>query len=84
VAAELGPSGITVNAVAPGLTATPMGKRLGSAEEMAAAVRSGPLANLTHRVAEPEDVAGVIVFLASSAARQITGQTVHTSAGNIV
>jgi NAD(P)-dependent dehydrogenase (short-subunit alcohol dehydrogenase family) len=47
-------------------------------------VSSGPLANLLHRVSEPEDVANVIVFLCRPESRQITGQVINTSAGLIV
>jgi NAD(P)-dependent dehydrogenase (short-subunit alcohol dehydrogenase family) len=52
--------------------------------EFEEAVRTGPLANLLHRVARPEDVADVIVFLCLDASRQITAQTIHTSAGAVV
>jgi NAD(P)-dependent dehydrogenase (short-subunit alcohol dehydrogenase family) len=48
------------------------------------AVESGPLANLLQRVSQPEDVAEVIAFLCLADSRQITGQTIHTSAGNVV
>jgi len=81
VAAELGPLGINVNAVAPGLTRTPSIAELGDPDER---MRSGPLANLFERLSEPEDVADVIVFLCSPASRQITAQTVHVSAGAVV
>jgi NAD(P)-dependent dehydrogenase (short-subunit alcohol dehydrogenase family) len=84
LAAALGPSNINVNAVAPGLTSSRMGRRLGDGAEMQAAVESGPLANLLHRVSTPDDVAEVIVFLCLPASRQITAQTIHTSAGNVV
>jgi NAD(P)-dependent dehydrogenase (short-subunit alcohol dehydrogenase family) len=47
-------------------------------------VSKGPMANLLHRVTEPEDVAAVIVFLCLPASRQITGQTLHPSGGFIV
>jgi NAD(P)-dependent dehydrogenase (short-subunit alcohol dehydrogenase family) len=84
LAAALGPHGINVNAVAPGLTATTMGRRLGDDAAMQAAVEGGPLANLLHRVSTPDDVAAVIAFLCLPASRQITAQTIHTSAGNVV
>ena len=84
-AGELGPAGINVNAVAPGITATPMAVRaLGDIDQLDRLVSDGPMANLLHRVARPEDVAAVIVFLCLPASRQITGQTIHTSAGSIV
>jgi len=42
------------------------------------------LENLFHRVSQPEDVAAAIVFLCLPGSRQITGQTIHTSAGAVV
>ena len=81
-AGELGVHGINVNAVAPGITATPMAVR--ALGDIDALVSDGPMANLLHRVSTPEDVAAVIVFLCLPASRQVTGQTIHTSAGSIV
>jgi NAD(P)-dependent dehydrogenase (short-subunit alcohol dehydrogenase family) len=83
-AAELGPFGVNVNAVAPGLTRTGMTEPYLDDAEFDAAVRTGPLANLLQRVAQPDDVAEAIVFLCLDASRQITGQTIHTSAGAVV
>lgn len=80
---ELGKHDINVNAVAPGLTATPMatGRREFAIED---AVKSGPLANLVGRVSMPEDVASAILYLCRPESRQITGQVIHTSAGLVV
>ena len=83
-AAELGPHNINVNAVAPGVTDTAMTRVLGDAEALQQAASSGPLENLFHRVSQPEDVAAAIVFLCVPGSRQITGQTIHTSAGAVV
>ena len=83
-AAELGPHDINVNAVAPGITATAMTRVLGDAEALQRVASSGPLENLFHRVSQPEDVAVAIVFLCLPGSRQITGQTLHTSAGAVV
>lgn len=83
-AAELGPYDINVNAVAPGLTRTPPEMALRAPAEFEAAVREGPLANLLHRVSEPEDVANAIVFLCLPESRQLTGQTLHVSAGLVI
>jgi NAD(P)-dependent dehydrogenase (short-subunit alcohol dehydrogenase family) len=83
-AADLGPYGINVNAVAPGLTRTPMNAGIGDETALQRAVTSGPLANLLHRVAEPEDVANVILFLCLPESSQITGQVINTSAGLVV
>lgn len=83
-AAELGPYDINVNAVAPGLTRTPIVDRAFTPEALAAALEQGPLANLLRRISEPEDIAAVVLFLCQPASRQITGQTLHVSAGAIV
>lgn len=83
-AADLGPHGINVNAVAPGLTATPMTTSFGDTAALDLAVATeGPLSNLLKRVSQPEDVAETILFLCLPASRQITGQTIHTSAGAV-
>ena len=77
-ALELAPSGIRVNAIAPGLADTAQ-PRYGMTEaEIAEAAEQLPLKGLTL----PEDVADLAVFLASAAARRITGQTVHVNGGN--
>lgn len=83
-AAELAPHDINVNAVAPGLTATPMTSRVGDEAAHDVAVSEGPLANLFQRVSQPEDVAETIVFLCLPASRQLTAQCLHTSAGAVV
>jgi NAD(P)-dependent dehydrogenase (short-subunit alcohol dehydrogenase family) len=83
-AGELGPHGINVNAVAPSLTRTEYRQRMGGDEFFQRAAREGPTANLLQRVTEPEDVAAAIVFLCLPDSRQITGQTIHTSAGQLV
>ena len=77
-ALELAPCGIRVNAIAPGLADTAQ-PRYGMTEaEIAEAAEQLPLKGLTL----PEDVADLAVFLASAAARRITGQTVHVNGGN--
>jgi 3-oxoacyl-[acyl-carrier protein] reductase len=78
MARELAPHGIRVNAVAPGVTNTAM-PRLGNTEEaLAAMARSNP----TGRLAEAEDIADVIVFLATDDARHVIGQLVHVNGGD--
>jgi len=83
LATELGPFGINVNAVAPGYVATAMtdqtARRLGFEpdEYQARAAEQIPL----RRVAQPEDVAAVIAFLASDDARHVTGQTLYITGG---
>ena len=83
-AADLGPHDVNVNAVAPGLTKTPMTAGIGDDETFRKAATSGPLANLLHRPSEADDVANVIVFLCRPESRQITGQVINTSAGLVV
>lgn len=84
-AADLGPYGINVNAIAPGLTKTPnRQQRLGSDEAFFWVVSEGPMENLLHTVAASDDVAAAIVFLCLPTIRQITAQTLHRSGGFIV
>jgi len=83
-AAEFGAHDINVNAIAPGLTRTPIVDRAFTPEALAEALKAGPIANLLQRISEPEDIAAVALFLCQPASRQITGQTLHVSAGAIV
>ena len=78
MARELAPHGIRVNAVAPGITNTAM-PRLGNTEEALAALAR---ANPTGRLAEPDDIADVVVFLATDAARHVVGQLIHVNGGD--
>jgi NAD(P)-dependent dehydrogenase (short-subunit alcohol dehydrogenase family) len=80
VAPELGPKGIRINAVAPGLTRGEYadGSRSFDDEETRAWVRSvTPLG----RMGEPEDIAKVIAFMASDQASWVTGQVLDASGG---
>ncbi len=79
LAKEVGPSGITVNAVAPGVIATDMNARL-SKEDMAALKDETPLS----RIGTPEDVAEAILYLASPAADFITGQVLAPNGGYVI
>lgn len=83
-AADLGRFDINVNAVAPGVTMTPMTAGIGDEAEFAKVIAEGPLSNLLGRASRAEDVADAIVYLCLPGSRQITGQTIHTSAGAIV
>ena len=75
---ELGPRGITVNAVAPGGVATDFNGALMKADAVRKmAVEQTPLG----RMAEPEDVADTVAFLASNDARFVTGQRLELSGG---
>jgi 2-hydroxycyclohexanecarboxyl-CoA dehydrogenase len=79
LARESARQGINVNCVAPGLTDTPMlaGVSEGNEKLMAAIIRSIPLG----RVGTPEEVAQAVLFLASSDADYITGQTLSVNGG---
>ena len=78
MALGLAPHGIRVNAVAPGTTDTAQPRYEHSEAAMAEISRAVPLGHM----AAPEDIADVIVFLASDAARHITGETVHANGGS--
>jgi 3-oxoacyl-[acyl-carrier protein] reductase len=75
-AVDLGPSNVNVNAVAPGFVKTDLLSKL-PREVLERAEHESVLG----RVAEPEDVARVIVFLCSDAARHITGQVLVVDGG---
>jgi NAD(P)-dependent dehydrogenase (short-subunit alcohol dehydrogenase family) len=76
---EWGPRGVNVNAVGPGVIETPLTKAYMDQfpERVEATIANTPL----RRLGQPEDVADVVVFLASDAARFITGQTVFVDGG---
>lgn len=76
LALELGPFGITVNAVVPGYTLTDMTRR--AIEEKGDQIR---LQIPLRRVAQPEEIAAVIAFLASDDSSYITGQAIHPNGG---
>jgi NAD(P)-dependent dehydrogenase (short-subunit alcohol dehydrogenase family) len=77
-AALLGARGIRVNAVAPGAVATEMSSFLKTEEGRAYALGLQAL----KRFAQPDDIAGAVAFLASDAARWITGDTIHVDGGS--
>ena len=78
LAREVGADGITVNAICPGSANTSMPRQHRSEEEVMARLRSTPLPHIL----EPEDIAGSILFLASDAAKFITGQSYNINCGN--
>ena len=78
LAAELGPRGITVNAVAPGYFATEANEEMVHNPEVADwLARRTSLGRWGH----PPEIAGAVVFLASSAASYVTGQTLAVDGG---
>jgi NAD(P)-dependent dehydrogenase (short-subunit alcohol dehydrogenase family) len=79
LALEWGPYGITVNAVSPGITETPMTRGYLEADPVRRQTMIGkfPL----KRLGKPDDLAGAVLFLASDLAGYVTGQTVYVDGG---
>ena len=77
-AAALGPRGIRVNAIAPGVVETDMSSF--AKTEAGRQVTLGMQA--LKRVAQPDDIAPVVAFLASDDARWVTGETIHVDGGS--
>jgi 3-oxoacyl-[acyl-carrier protein] reductase len=77
-AALLGPRGIRVNAVAPGVIDTEMSKFARTDEGRAFTLGMQAL----QRIGHPDDVADVVTFLASDAARWVTGDTIQVGGGS--
>jgi NAD(P)-dependent dehydrogenase (short-subunit alcohol dehydrogenase family) len=77
MAVQLGPLGVRVNTIVVGTTATPwlLGRKTDEELEMMRTT------TLTGQLGQPEDVAGVAVFLSSDAARHVIGQMVSVSGG---
>ncbi|MBC7229072.1 MAG: glucose 1-dehydrogenase [Actinobacteria bacterium] len=77
-AQEWGPKGVRVNAIAPGLVKTHFSQALwGNEAILQAALNSIPLG----RMAEPEEMVGLAIFLASDASRYMTGQVILIDGG---
>lgn len=77
LAVELGPAGVRVNVVAPGMTLTPMLAANMDQQGIEQVASHTPL----RRAGTPEDVAEAVLFLASDQAAWITGQIVQSSGG---
>ena len=80
LAVELGPRGIRVNCVAPGLVYPTEGSRNTSEATMERIVADTPL----RRIAAPEDIAGPVLFLASDWSGFMTGQTLYVDGGLVM
>jgi NAD(P)-dependent dehydrogenase (short-subunit alcohol dehydrogenase family) len=78
LAIDLGPRGITVNTVAPGVIRTDMTAHYLAIPELAAGIESVACLG---RIGEPDDVADIVGFLAAPQSRWITGQTIDASGG---
>ena len=81
LAVEWGPSGVRVNAIAPGLIRTPLANELiSNSAFMERRIAMTPL----RRVGEPAEIAGVAVMLASRAGAFISGQTIVVDGGTVI
>ena len=81
VAKELGGFNVNVNAVAPGLIETAMLRESVPGEKIAG-MAMGEI--VLKRLGQPEDLANVVVFLASDKARHITGEVIKVDGGQYI
>jgi len=79
LALEWGPWGVTVNAVAPGITETPLTRGYLEADPVRRQTMVGKIP--LRRLGQPDDMAGAVLFLASDLSAYITGQTVYVDGG---
>ena len=80
LAKQLGPYGVTVNAVSPSTTLTPRARKNRDAASIARMKSENPMKTLI----EVEDTAEAVLFLASDAARYVTGVNLNVNAGTLI
>jgi 3-oxoacyl-[acyl-carrier protein] reductase len=81
LAKELGAFGVNVNAVAPGLIETAMLKESSAREQI---IQMAMAESVLKRVGQPEDLANLVVFLASDKAGHITGEVIKVDGGQYI
>ena len=79
LAVELGPSGITVNCVSPGMCDTSFIGNISEKNQLMVA-RNTP----TRRLALPQDIAAAVAYLVSEGAQQVNGDTIHVNGGIVM
>jgi novobiocin biosynthesis protein NovJ len=83
LAAELGPHGVTVNAIAPGFVATPMvdelAARLGVDRDTV--LREAALSSAVGRIGTPEEIAAAVAFVTRPESGYLSGETIHVEGG---
>ncbi len=77
-AAELGPSGVRLNAIAPGVVETPLTEQIKANKAWYDAYAEK---SALHRWATPDELAGAVVYLASDASSFVTGSVLHVDGG---
>lgn len=82
LARELGPSGVAVNCIAPGITESSAGKAIAGEGSPYRAMLEAQAPLLA--VGQPEDLCGVLLLLTSPAGRWISGQVIHVSGGVVM
>jgi len=80
LAKEAAPFGVTVNAVCPGLIDTEMARSFAKADEIEGYIKSFPI----QRLGTPEEVAELVLFLASDKASYITGASLDINGGDLM
>jgi NAD(P)-dependent dehydrogenase (short-subunit alcohol dehydrogenase family) len=78
LAVEWGPSNIRINAIAPGLIKTDFARALWENEKL---LKQQEMLTPLRRMGEPDDIAGIAVFLAAPAGRYVTGQYIPADGG---
>jgi len=82
LAVEAAPHGITVNAIAPGTTETPLVRRVIGEENLQEEARTSGVITTPVRLARPEEQAAAILYLVGPHTSHVTGTTIHVNGGS--